>query len=72
MEADEDSGRSSNQLTFEAIMACRKVGSSATTIDDVIDESGDTNVLKMIKKGVDHVNSKASIKSHKVRRFNIH
>ena len=62
----DDQGLPTNCLTAEARSECQKVGSTAETVDDIIDSSGDAAVLKMIKKGIDRVNTRVTSKSQKV------
>ena len=65
----DDQGLPTNLLTQEARRECQKVGSNSETVDAIIDGSGDAAVLKMIKKGIDRVNARASTKAQKVCRL---
>lgn len=62
---DEVTSLPTNQLDPMAVEACQRVGSSAQTVSDIVDR-GDHKVLKMIQKGIDHTNRKASAKVQKV------
>ena len=66
MEFDENTALPTSKLSPEAVRECRAVGSMAITVDDIIDGEGDKVVLKMIKRGIDKVNVKATSKSQKV------
>jgi long-chain-fatty-acid--CoA ligase ACSBG len=65
---DEVTGLPTNQLAPLALEACRRVGSTAQTVTDIL-ELGDHKVLKMIQKGIDRVNKKATSKIQKVTVF---
>ena len=62
----DEQGLPTNLLTQEARRECQKAGSNAETVDDIIDGSGDASVLKVIKKGIDRVNARATTKAQKV------
>ncbi len=62
---DNVTGLPTNQLSPIAIEACQRAGSSAQTVSDIL-EKGDHRVLKMIQKGIDHANRKATSKVQKV------
>ena len=62
---DEATGLPTNQLSPLAVDLCQGIGSTSTTVTDIVDK-GDHKVLKMIQKGIDHVNKKATTKLHKV------
>ena len=72
VEMDDTTGLPTNKLTEVAMGECKKVGSNAQTVDDVLNHGGDHRVLKMLQKGIDTVNKKAPSKIHKVRLFNCH
>ena len=63
---DDKSGLPTDQLSESAIVECRLAGSSATTVTEIVQDRGDANVLKLIKKGIDEANKKAIAKPHKV------
>ena len=65
---DEVTGLPTNQLSPAAVAACERVGSTAKTVSDVL-EKGDHKVLKMIQKGIDQANRKATSKIQKVSVF---
>ena len=65
---DEVTGLPTNQLSPAAVAACERVGSTAKTVSDVL-EKGDHKVLKMIQKGIDQANRKATSKIQKVGVF---
>jgi len=67
VEVDEATGLPTNQLSATSVEACRKVGSSAVTVEDILSGGGDHKVLKMIQKGIDKVNNKAPSKVQKVK-----
>ena len=54
------------RLTEVARGECQSVGSSALTVNDILDSGGDHKVLKMIQKGIDSVNRKAPSRAQKV------
>ncbi len=60
-------GLPTDRLTPAALACCQQVGSSSTTVGDIIDRGGgDHKVLRMIQKAVDNVNKKAASKISKV------
>lgn len=65
---DDITGLPTNQLSPLAVEACLRVGSTAQTVSDVL-EKGDHKVLRMIQKGIDHVNKKAHSKIQKVYKI---
>lgn len=67
VEQDEATGLPTNQLSAMAVQACQQVESSALSVPDILDGGGDHKVLKMIQKGIDRVNKRASSKVQKVR-----
>jgi long-chain-fatty-acid--CoA ligase ACSBG len=71
VEVDEGTSLPTNKLTEEAVAQCREAGSSAVTVDDIIDEEGDKTVLRMIKRGIDKINKKATSKSQKIMRWTV-
>ena len=62
---DDVTGLPTNQLSLVALDACQRVGSSALTVTDIL-EKGDHKVLKMIQKGIDHINKRATSKIQRV------
>ncbi len=63
---DDITGLPTNQLSPLAVEECQRVGSTTTTVTDVLSSGDDHKVLKMIQKGIDRVNRKATTKTHKV------
>lgn len=57
-----------NTLTPEVIGWCRSLGSSATTVTDVIN---DVTLNDAIQKGIDEVNQKATSSAHRIQKFRI-
>ncbi|XP_065912809.1 long-chain-fatty-acid--CoA ligase ACSBG2-like isoform X2 [Dysidea avara] len=66
---DDKSGLPTDQLSESAIVECRLAGSSATTVTEIVQDRGDANVLKLIKKGIDEANKKAIAKPHKIVKW---
>ena len=63
---DDATEEPTRQLTEVAVEECHCVGSTAVTVNDILDNGGDHKVLKMIQKGIDGVNRKALSRAQKV------
>ncbi|XP_064619094.1 long-chain-fatty-acid--CoA ligase ACSBG2-like isoform X2 [Lineus longissimus] len=59
-----------NKLTAAAVDWCRSVGSSATRLQDIVEEK-DAKVLEAIQKGVDRANKKAISNAQKIQKWSI-
>ena len=66
----DDHNRPTNALTQVAVDECRKVGSSATTVQDILRGDGDHPVLTMIQDGINRVNKTVACRAHKVNIYN--
>lgn len=64
---DDITGLPTNQLSPVAVDVCQRAGSMSVTVTDIL-EKGDHKVLKMIQKGIDRVNKKATSNIQKVKK----
>ncbi|KAG8519050.1 Long-chain-fatty-acid--CoA ligase ACSBG2, partial [Galemys pyrenaicus] len=69
-ETDEASGEPLDRLTSEAIKFCRKLGSQASTVTEVL-KLRDPLVHKAIQQGIIAVNQEATAKAQKIHKWTI-
>lgn len=69
-EIDKDTHEPTDQLTVSAINWCCSVGSSATTVTDIIDQQ-DPKVMEAIQKGISIVNKKATSRAQCIQKWTI-
>jgi long-chain-fatty-acid--CoA ligase ACSBG len=65
-----ETGEPTERLATSAAIWCRSIGSSANTVQEVIDED-DTKVLQAIQKGIDFVNKKATSRAQCIQKWTI-
>ena len=53
---DEGSGLPTDNLTAQAINWCNSIGSCATTVSEILSDTGDENVKTAIQSGIDMAN----------------
>ena len=61
-----ETGLPTDRLSEVAVSCCQAIGSSAHSVSEVVDGDGDQKVLKMIQRGIDHVNHIAASRIQKV------
>jgi long-chain-fatty-acid--CoA ligase ACSBG len=69
-EVDKDTMEPTERLTPAAIDWCCSVGSSATTVADIVDQH-DPKVMEAIQKGIDIVNKKATSRAQCIQKWTI-
>ncbi|XP_012584951.1 PREDICTED: long-chain-fatty-acid--CoA ligase ACSBG2 isoform X2 [Condylura cristata] len=69
-ETDEASGEPLDRLTAEAIKFCRKLGSHASTVTDIL-QLPDTLVHRAIQQGINAVNQEAISDAQKIQKWAI-
>ena len=69
MEVDGD-GVPQDKLTVPALDWCKSVGSSATTLTDILDNK-DEKVLKAIQEGIDRTNKRSTSRAQIIQKWSI-
>ena len=68
---DEDSGLPSDSLTSHAIDWCKSIGSSATTVSEIISKSEDECIKTAIQNGIDKANEKSVSRAAQIKKWAI-
>ena len=70
VEVNQDSQEPSDMLTPAALDWVKSVGSSATSVTDIL-EPGDRAVLQAIQRGIDMVNNRATSNAQKIQKWSL-
>ena len=70
VDVDPNTGEPTGNLTREAKDWCQSIGSTATTVADVI-EKKDAIVLRGIQDGIDKANEKSVSRAAKIQKWSI-
>ncbi len=71
MQTESDSeGRPLSKLSTPAVDWCRKYGSNATNLSDIL-EKQDDRVLKAIQEGIDRTNKRATSRAQCIQKWSI-
>ncbi|XP_013385720.1 long-chain-fatty-acid--CoA ligase ACSBG2 isoform X3 [Lingula anatina] len=66
----DDNGAPTDKLSKVATDWCRSLGSSASTVSDILDNN-DAKVLKAIQEGIDRANAKSTSRAQKVQKWSL-
>lgn len=67
---DPDTSDPTDQLTEQAMEFCQRVGSSATTVSEIVG-SKDEAVYRAIEEGIQRVNSRAAVRPYHIQKWAI-
>ena len=67
----ENDNMPTDNLATSAVAWCKSVGSTATTVSQIICEPPDHNILDAIQRGIDKANQKAISRAARVQKWTI-